>query len=225
MRCPSSPTGREREPPTQNPSVPHGRIWGHSRAAPARPEAAGGAGGAWRPHAGTNYSGISFRTDTRAHSTALPAGGRPSAPGPRASLVRRGRAAGRSAGAALGAGAPRNALRDSREGRAGAGRSGPSRGGPGVGPPTTARRRCGGTCRPPACRRTLRRSQRCESAGPRVGESGRDPRGAGGRTGGGGLPLRGGSGVWRPVEGAGRMTSCRRSAVNLGAAAAGAMWG
>uniref|UniRef100_A0A8V0XKH6 Protein kinase (cAMP-dependent, catalytic) inhibitor alpha n=1 Tax=Gallus gallus TaxID=9031 RepID=A0A8V0XKH6_CHICK len=87
MRCPSSPTGREREPPTQNPSVPHSRIWGHSRAAPARPEAAGGAGGAWRPHAGTNYNGISFRTDTRAHSTALPAGGCPSAPGPRASLV------------------------------------------------------------------------------------------------------------------------------------------
>lgn len=61
--------------------------------------------------------------------------------------------------------------------------------------------------------------------------------GAGGAAGPGGaraagrrdrLPLRGGSGVRRPAEGAGRMTSCRRSAVNLGAAAAaaaGGMWG
>lgn len=41
-------------------------------------------------------------------------------------------------------------------------------------------------------------------------------------------PVRGGSGVRRPGEGAGRMTSCRRSAVHLGAAAAAAaagMWG
>lgn len=43
------------------------------------------------------------------------------------------------------------------------------------------------------------------------------------------LPVLGESGVRRPGEGAERMTSCRRSAVNLGAAAAGTagtgMWG
>lgn len=60
---------------------------------------------------------------------------------------------------------------------------------------------------------------------PSGGREREGPAGRGRCNWGGGLPLRGGSGVRRPGEGAGKMTSCRRSAVNLGAAAAGAMWG
>lgn len=84
---------------------------------------------------------------------------------------------------------------------------------------------CAGPPQPPGQRGA------CSTAAapaPRGGVERQGPAGLG-RPGGGAVPpLRGGSGVRRPGEGAGRMTSRRRSAVNLGAAAAaagGGMWG
>lgn len=61
-----------------------------------------------------------------------------------------------------------------------------------------------GTCRPPACRRASRSSQRCGSAGPRVGGSGRDPRGASGGIGGAASPSAAGAECGGPGRGRGR---------------------